>query len=76
MFLPSPFARGRGCGKALLVYLARLTVERGYGRFGWSVLDWYEPSIHFCKQLGAEPMEDWTVFRLTGESLKRLASGS
>jgi len=68
-----PFARGRGIGRALLVHLARLAVERGCGRMEWSALDWNEPSITFYKYLGAKPMDDWTLFRLTGESLAQLA---
>jgi GNAT superfamily N-acetyltransferase len=69
-----PEARGQGVGKALLTYLARLAVERGCGRFEWSVLDWNEPAINFYKRLGAVPLGDATVFRLTGEALRRLAS--
>jgi len=68
-----PEVRGKGIGKALLIYLARLAVERGCGRFEWSVLDWNESAIEFYKRLGAVPLEDVTVFRLTAESLKRLA---
>jgi len=66
--------RGKGFGKALLVYLARLTKERNCGRLEWAVLDWNEPSINFYKALGARPMHDWTVFRVTGESLDKLAN--
>ncbi len=69
-----PNQRGRGHGKALLLAVARLAVERGCGRMEWSVLDWNEPSIGFYKSLGAEPLDDWTIFRLTGESLKRCSS--
>ena len=65
--------RGRGFGKALLVHLARLARDRGCGRFEWSVLDWNEPSIQFYKNLGAVPMDDWTVYRVTGKALNRLA---
>jgi GNAT superfamily N-acetyltransferase len=68
-----PEARGKGIGKALLIYLARLAVERGCGRFEWSVLDWNESAIEFYKRLGAVPLEDVTVFRITGEALKKLA---
>ena len=68
-----PAARGHGIGRALLEYLARLTVERGWGRLEWRVLDWNEPSIGFYKKLGAEALDDWTVFRVTGEKLRRLA---
>jgi GNAT superfamily N-acetyltransferase len=69
-----PEMRGNGIGKALLVRLAQIALERGCGRFEWWVLDWNEPSINFYKSLGAEPMNDWTVFRVTGEKLKKLAS--
>lgn len=65
--------RGKGFGKALLVHLARLTKQRNCGRLEWSVLDWNEPSINFYKALGARPMDDWTVFRVTGEALDKLA---
>ena len=68
-----PTARGLGVGRKLLEHLARIAVERGWGRFEWSVLDWNEPSIAFYKRMGAQPMEEWTVFRLAGESLRRLA---
>lgn len=68
-----PEARGLGVGRALLAYLARLTVERGWGRLEWRVLDWNEPSIAFYKKLGAQPLDDWTVFRVTGEALQELA---
>jgi GNAT superfamily N-acetyltransferase len=66
--------RGKGCGKALLVHLARLAVERGCGRLEWAVLDWNEPAINFYKSLGAVPMDEWTVFRVTGDALERLAN--
>jgi GNAT superfamily N-acetyltransferase len=68
-----PEARGFGLGRELLEYLARLTIERGWGRMEWRVLDWNEPSMAFYKKLGAEPLEDWTVFRLTGQALQKLA---
>ena len=68
-----PEARGVGVGRELLEYLARLTVERGWGRLEWRVLDWNEPSIAFYKKLGAQPLDDWTVFRVTGEALQKLA---
>jgi len=68
-----PEARGFGAGRELLEYLARLAVERGWGRLEWRVLDWNEPSIAFYRKLGAEPLEDWTVFRVTGDALKKLA---
>ena len=65
--------RRRGFGRALLLYVARLASERGCGRLEQSVLDWNEPAINFYKKLGAIPMSEWTVFRVTGESLVRLA---
>lgn len=65
--------RGKGFGKALLVYLARLTKQRNCGRLEWSVLDWNEPSIAFYKSLGATPMDEWTIFRVSGEALNNLA---
>jgi GNAT superfamily N-acetyltransferase len=68
-----PEARGFGIGRQLLEHLARLTMERGWGRLEWRVLDWNAPSIAFYKKLGAEPLDDWTVFRVTGEALQRLA---
>jgi GNAT superfamily N-acetyltransferase len=68
-----PELRGAGVGKRLLVELARIAVERGCGRFEWSVLDWNEPAIGFYKKLGAVPMEDWTIFRVSGEALTRLS---
>jgi GNAT superfamily N-acetyltransferase len=68
-----PAARGFGVGRKLLEHLAGITVERGWGRLEWSVPDWNEPSIAFYKKMGAKPMDEWTVFRLTGESLRRLA---
>ncbi|WP_380285454.1 GNAT family N-acetyltransferase [Kitasatospora purpeofusca] len=64
-----PTSRGGGHGKALLLELARIAVERGYSRVEWSVLDWNTPSINFYKSLGAVPMDEWTVFRLTGDAL-------
>lgn len=69
-----PAMRGRGVGKALLVHLAKLALERGCGRLEWSVLDWNAPSIAFYKSLGARPMDDWTMYRLTGEALTALAA--
>jgi len=70
-----PAARGFGVGRKLLEHLARLTVERGWGRLEWSVLDWNEPSIAFYKKMGATAMDQWIIFRLTGKALKRLALG-
>ncbi|MBR4057997.1 MAG: GNAT family N-acetyltransferase [Oscillospiraceae bacterium] len=68
-----PECRGRGYGTALLKKLAALAVERGCGRLEWSCLDWNSPSIGFYKALGAVPMEEWTVFRVAGETLHTLA---
>ena len=69
-----PDARGQGVGKAVLERIAQLAVERGCGRVEWSVLDWNAPSIRFYESLGAVAMNEWTTFRLTGESLARLAA--
>lgn len=66
--------RRRGFGAALLGHVARLAIERNCGRLEWSVLDWNQPAIDFYKKLGAVPMSDWTVFRVTGPSLATLAS--
>lgn len=65
-----PETRGRGYGKALLRALAQTAVERGYARVEWTVLNWNEPSILFYKSLGAQPMDEWTTYRLTGEALE------
>ena len=65
--------RGKGYGKKLLQYIARLAIENNCGRFEWSVLDWNKPSIEFYKKLGAEAMDEWTVYRLTGKALENLA---
>ena len=67
--------RGRGFGSALLRYVANLAVERYCGRLEWAVLDWNEPAINFYKKLGAVPMNQWTVFRVTDDELKKLADG-
>ena len=69
-----PAARGRGYGKALLVYLAQICVRRGYARLQWSVLDWNTPSIEFYESLGARPQNEWTVYRLSGAALEAVAS--
>lgn len=71
-----PSARGRGHGRALLSALARICVERGYERFEWWVLNWNDPSIGFYRSLGAEPMDDWTVFRMSGDPLHALAKAN
>jgi GNAT superfamily N-acetyltransferase len=67
-----PQLRGKGIGKSLLVYLAKLAEERGGARLDWAVLDWNEPAKAFYRKLGAEPMEDWTIYRLSGAELKNL----
>jgi GNAT superfamily N-acetyltransferase len=67
-----PELRRRGVGRALFTHVARLAVRRNCGRFEWSVLDWNAPAIAFYRSLGAVPLDDWTVFRLTGEALRRL----
>ena len=69
-----PEFRGRGHGKALIVELARIAVERNCGRMEWSCLDWNRPSIDFYLSLGAEPMSEWTVYRLTGDKLRALGN--
>jgi GNAT superfamily N-acetyltransferase len=69
-----PELRGAGIGKRLLVELARIAIERRCGRFEWSVLDWNEPAIGFYRKLGAVPMNEWTIFRVTGDALARLAA--
>lgn len=69
-----PEFRGSGIGRTLLVHLARLAEERGCGRLEWSVLDWNEPSIGFYESLGAVAMDDWTVYRLTGDALRELSN--
>lgn len=68
-----PEYRGRGYGKALLKELARIAVQRGCGRLEWWCLDWNQPSIDFYLSLGAEPMKDWTVYRIAGDTLDQLA---
>lgn len=68
-----PEYRGRGYGKGLLKELAKIAVSRGYGRMDWSCLDWNKPSIDFYLSLGAKPMDEWTVYRLEGETLENMA---
>ena len=68
-----PEYRGKGYGKAILEKLAAIAVERGYGRLEWWCLDWNKPSIDFYLSLGAEPMADWTVYRMAGDTLQKLA---
>ena len=71
-----PEFRRRGIGRRLLAELARIAVERQCGRFEWSVLDWNQPAIEFYKTLGAVPLDEWTVFRVSGDALTRLAADS
>jgi GNAT superfamily N-acetyltransferase len=70
----SPAARGKGAGKALLKHVAQIAVTENCGRFEWSVLDWNTPSIEFYKSLGAKCMEEWNIYRVTGEALNKLAA--
>jgi GNAT superfamily N-acetyltransferase len=69
-----PEQRGKGYGHALLGALAKIALERGCGRMEWAVLDWNEPAIKFYRSLGAKPMDEWTVFRLTRDGIIRLAN--
>ena len=69
-----PQWRGRGIGRQLLAYVARVAVARGCGRMEWSVLNWNEPAIRFYRRMGARAMDEWTVYRVTGESLTQLAN--
>jgi GNAT superfamily N-acetyltransferase len=69
-----PEFRGKGYGKSLLQHLAKVCDERGYGRFQWWVLDWNSPAIEFYKSLGAVAMDEWTVYRVSGDSLKKLGN--
>ncbi len=69
-----PSCRGKGYGKALLIRLAEIAVERGCGRFEWSVLDWNTPAIEFYEAMGATVLPDWRIVRVTGEGLTRLAA--
>jgi len=66
----SPESRGTGAGKALLKYLAKLAVHKDCGRFEWSVLNWNEPAIQFYQSIGAEPKDEWTGYRLSGDALQ------
>jgi GNAT superfamily N-acetyltransferase len=68
-----PEARGRGIGRRLLSYLASVVVQREWGRLEWRVLDWNETALQFYQRLGARPLDDWTVYRLTGTALRQLA---
>ena len=69
-----PAYRGRGYGKGLLTELARIAVARGCGRLEWWCLDWNRPSIDFYKSLGAEPMDEWTTYRIAGETLRQMGA--
>ena len=68
-----PAARGNGIGRALLSTVAKIAVERGFGRVDWSVLNWNEPAIRFYQLLGAQPKSEWTIYQLEGESLRKAA---
>lgn len=65
--------RGKGFGKIMISYLAKLSIQRGCGRLEWACLDWNKPSIEFYQNLGANPMDEWTVYRMTGERLHTFA---
>ncbi|HEX7355455.1 MAG TPA: GNAT family N-acetyltransferase [Mycobacteriales bacterium] len=69
-----PEHRGRGVGRALLARLARICIDRGWSRLEWSVLDWNEPALGFYRSIGADPLDEWTVHRLTGSALHALAT--
>jgi GNAT superfamily N-acetyltransferase len=71
-----PEKRGKGYGRALLIELAKIARERECGRMEWAVLDWNEPAIKFYRALGAKPMDEWTVFRLTRDGIARLANAA
>jgi GNAT superfamily N-acetyltransferase len=71
-----PEHRGSGLGKALLISLAEVAIERGYARLEWAVLDWNQPAIDFYRGLGAVAMDEWTVYRLSGEALVAVSAGS
>ena len=68
-----PEHRDKGYGRALLIHLAKIARDRGCGRMEWAVLDWNEPAIEFYRKLGAKPMDEWTVFRLTRDGISKLA---
>ena len=68
-----PEKRGKGYGRELLVHLAEIAIEGGCGRMEWAVLDWNDPAIQFYRKLGAKPLDEWTVFRLTRDGIARLA---
>lgn len=68
-----PEMRGKGYGRALLIHLAKIARDRSCGRMEWAVLDWNEPAIQFYKKIGAQPLDEWKIFRLTGDGIARLA---
>jgi GNAT superfamily N-acetyltransferase len=68
-----PEARGKGYGRALLIHLAKIARDRGCGRMEWAVLDWNEPAIQFYKKIGAQPLDEWQIFRLTRDGIAKLA---
>ncbi|MCE5329897.1 GNAT family N-acetyltransferase, partial [bacterium] len=70
----NPEMRGRGIGTLMLAFLARLTLERKCGRLEWAVLNWNEPSIKFYKKIGAEPKDEWTLYKISGEALENLSA--
>jgi len=72
----TPARRSQGIGRRLLAYVARVAVDRGYGRMEWSVLNWNEPALVVYRKIGARPMDEWTVQRLTGDALKLLAQSA
>jgi len=71
-----PEDRGKGYGRALLIHLAKIARDRSCGRMEWAVLDWNEPAIQFYRKLGAKPMDEWTVFRLTRDGIAKLADAA
>ena len=71
-----PEHRGKGYGRALLIHLAKIARDRGCGRMEWAVLNWNEPAIQFYRKLGAKPMNEWTVFRLTRDEIASLADAA
>ena len=71
-----PQWRGKGLGRMLLAHLANVAVQRGCGRLEWSVLDWNEPAIRFYRSLGAQPLDEWTVYRMTGDTLRAFGASS
>jgi GNAT superfamily N-acetyltransferase len=71
-----PEHRGKGYGRALLIYLAKIARERGCGRMEWAVLDWNKPAIEFYRKLGAKSLDEWTVFRLTRDGIAKLADAA